>query len=106
MALWVQSIADFDAAVIEAVADDAVFDAAGDGLAPVAVRGVFDMPWREPEIGRLRTRVLEPTFTGAMSDLDSAISGTSLLTVEGKTYRVIDTEPGDDGIMKLVLRPE
>ncbi len=106
MALWSQTLADLDAAVVDVVADDAVFDAAGDGTAPVAVRGVFETPWREPEIGRLRTRVVEPTFIGFSADLGGAVSGTSLLTVDGRTYRVIDVEPGDDGMMKLVLRPE
>lgn len=105
MSTFEQTFAGIDATLNNVLGDDATLDVNGDGVTVVPVKGMFSAPWTEPRIGGLRTRALEPQFDGLTSDLSAAVKGTSVLTVSGNDYEVVDDEPDGTGRTVLILKP-
>lgn len=94
-----QAFAASDKAILNAVGDNALLD----GL---PVRGKFDAPWLQPEIGTMRTGILEPTFTAPGTVIYAAVKG-SLLEFDGDGYDVIKKpKPDGTGMTTLILRPK
>nr|BDD46289.1 hypothetical protein 9 [Gammaproteobacteria bacterium] len=94
-----QTFAGIDAALINLVGDDGVLDA-------VPLKGLFAAPWRQPEVGQMRTEIIEPEFWVVDAvDLSAVVEGTSVLTVFGDDYTVLDVQPDGDGMTRLPLRP-
>lgn len=106
MGSFEQSFADLDAALIDAVADDASLDVAGDGVTVVALRGLFKAAHSRPDLGGLRTELVDPTFQARTVDLSIAVPGASVLTVNGDAHDVIYNDPDGTGMSTLVLRPQ
>ena len=100
-----------DTAVLGMVGDTAVLDITGDGSALVSAVGEFDAPWLSPQLGSLRTDVLEPMFTlqsigePVGVDLSRIVKGITKLQFAGKTYLVVDVKPDGTGLAVLPLRP-
>lgn len=105
MGTFEQVFAEHDIALISALGDDGSLDVAGDGTNVVSVKGLFVDPVREPQIGTLRTDIIEPHYIGRTVDLSIAVKGVSILTVSSQSYDVVDLPPPADGITVLVLRP-
>jgi len=87
-----------DKAILGAVGDDALLDGE-------PVRGKFDAPWLQPDIGTLRTGIREPIFTAQDEVLAAAKKG-SEFEIDAKKYDVMNIEPDGSGVTTLVLRPK
>ena len=93
-----QTFAQNDASIIAALGDDALLDGQ-------PVRGLFDAPWLQQQLGGLNTSIQEPQFTGRSVDLSAAANG-SVLRVNGSDYEVMPPiEPDGSGMTTLYLRP-
>jgi len=99
MGSFEKDFAAYDTAILSAVGDDALLDGN-------LVRGKFDAPWLQPEIGTLRTGLREPTFTAQDAVLATAVKG-SVLDFNDKNYDVVKApKPDGSGMTTLVLRPK
>jgi hypothetical protein len=88
---------ELDAAVFEDLCDEAVIDGR-------PCLGKFDAPWLQPELGRLRTSIVEPRLV--VRDADAAgVARGSLAAVLGDDYDVVSIEPDGSGVTALILRP-
>lgn len=94
-----QTFADIDATLTNVVGNNLLLD----GL---PVKALFTDPWQEPEVGQLRTDIVEPIVEGLESELGGAIEGTSKITKDGAVYTVIRNPPAVNGITTLALRPD
>jgi hypothetical protein len=86
-------------------ADDAVFEGLGDTamLDGVAVIGMFNAPWLQPQMGGMGTGIVEPHLVIRDGDLGAAGQG-STVAHDGRTYTVVSVEPDGTGLTALVLR--
>jgi len=94
-----QTFSSIDAKLTNVVGNDLLLD----GL---PVKALFTVPWQEPDVGQLRTDVIEPIVEGLESELSGAIEGTSKITKDGVVYTVIRNPPAVNGITTLALRPD
>ncbi|MDR2366435.1 MAG: hypothetical protein LBD68_11400 [Zoogloeaceae bacterium] len=87
--------------------DDIVFSTLHDEvtLNGKPTRGMFSAPWLSPELGRLKTGLVEPMLALRDKDAVAALRG-DVVVFEGKSYAVVSVEPDGTGITTLVLRPE
>jgi len=92
-----QLFAGNDQAIIDAAGDDALLDG-------VPVRGFFEAPWLQPNIGTMRTGLREPMFTAPDNVVADAIKS-SVLRFENIDYSVVNIEPDGTGMTALILRP-
>jgi hypothetical protein len=90
-------VAEMDAAIFEELADDVEIDGA-------PARGMFSAPWLQPEIGRLKTGLIEPRLEVRDGDA-AAVKVCSIVVFDGHEYEVVSIEPDGTGITTLVLRP-
>lgn len=72
-------------------------------LAGRPVRGIFDDGAGTPEIGGMRLQQLEPTFTMPADDTQAGDDTATLVIPQG-TYTVRRIEPGDPGLVSLLLK--
>lgn len=89
--------AELDAAVFEDLGDDVVIDGR-------PCLGKFDAPWLQPEIGRLRTSIVEPRLVLRDADAVGVAKG-ALVAALGAAYDVVNIEPDGSGVTALILRP-
>lgn len=94
-----------DFAALVAGADAAVFGALADlvTLNGTQVRGMYRAPWQQPDLGTLRTGLVEPVVVVREGDALSAAPG-STLAHAGRSYTVVAIEPDGTGLVALVLR--
>lgn len=78
-----------------------------DGLLDgVGLRLAMDHMWRPPDIGSVRTALIEPCCYVMMADSAGVHAG-SLLQTQGRSYEVIRIERLEHHqMLKLILRPE
>lgn len=94
-----QIFSGLDNTLLNAMGDDAIVDEL------VTVRGLFEAPWLQPQMGTLRTSIQEPMFTARSVDL-ALVTENSVLTIKGANYEVVPPfEPDGTGLTKLILRP-
>ncbi|MDR2164587.1 MAG: hypothetical protein LBO79_02940 [Zoogloeaceae bacterium] len=88
-----------DDAVFGALSDEAVIDGR-------PVRGMFsiDAPIN-PNIGRLRTNLIEPLLQIREQDADDVRNGSAVEAL-GDKYVVVDCQRDGTGLLRLKLRPE
>lgn len=91
--------AEMDAEIFDALADDASIDGR-------PVRGMFSAPWLAPQIGRLKTGIVEPHIVVRNADA-AGVENDAVVTVDGEacSFEVVSIEPDGTGITVLVLRP-
>lgn len=82
--------------ILAALGDDALLDGRG-------VRILFAAPWIGPEIGTLRTDIVQPIAYLPEADAADAREG-SILAFLGRDYDVVGLEPDGTGWIGLVLR--
>ena len=82
--------------ILAALGDDALLDGR-------AVRILFAAPWIGPEIGTLRTDIVQPIAYLPEADAADARKG-SILAFLGRDYDVVGLEPDGTGWIGLVLR--
>jgi hypothetical protein len=86
--------------------DDTVFSTLSDPIEVDgrAVRGMFSSPWLAPQLGTLRTGLVEPNVK--LRDADAAgVDRGAAVVFDGAGYEVVSIEPEGTGITTLVLRP-
>lgn len=89
-------MADADAAVFAGLGDPAMLDG-------IAVVGLFNSPWLQPQMGGMGTGIVEPHLIIREGDLGAAGQG-SVVAFDGHTYTVVSVEPDGTGLVALVLR--
>lgn len=82
--------------ILDALGDDALLDGR-------AVRILFAAPWIGPEIGTLRTDIVQPIAYLPEVDAADAREG-SIVAFLGRDYDVVGLEPDGTGWIGLVLR--
>jgi hypothetical protein len=90
-------VAAMDEAIFDTLSDNAVLDGR-------PVRGMFSAPWLQPQIGTLRTGIIEPFIT--VRDADAAgVERGAVVTFDNQDYEIVSVEPDGTGVTRLVLRP-
>lgn len=82
--------------ILTALGDDALLDGR-------TVRILFAAPWIGPEIGTLRTDIVQPIAYLPEADAAGAREG-SIVAFLGRDYDVVGLEPDGTGWIGLVLR--
>ncbi|MDR0672514.1 MAG: hypothetical protein LBF93_02375 [Zoogloeaceae bacterium] len=89
--------------------DDVVFRALSDAAAIDGrpVRGMFYAPWLAPQIGQLKTGLVEPHLVVRDGDACGVEKG-AMVCIDGfcdAQYEVVSIQPDGTGITALILRP-
>ena len=90
-------VSDMDETILDTLADDAEIDGR-------PVRGMFAAPWLAPQIGHLKTSIVEPQFALLDHDAAGVVKG-SVVVFASLTYEVMTIEPDGTGWTTLVMRP-
>jgi len=89
-------VARLDEAVFRELHDEASIDGR-------PVRGMFASPWLDPQVGQLKTGIVEPTLT--LRDVDACgVDRGALVQVCCREYEVVSVEPDGTGVTVLARR--
>jgi hypothetical protein len=89
-------------------ADGEIFDRLHDAtlIDGISVQGFFAAPWYQPQIGQLKTAVVEPQLTVRDIDVVDVQRGAVITRLsDGSLYDVVSIEPDGTGVTNLILRP-
>lgn len=85
--------------------DNIVFNVLADSVTVngTPIRGMYSAAWRQPDIGTLRTGMVEPVVVVQAADAAGLQLG-AVVVCQGVRHTLISVEPDGAGLVALVLR--